>query len=142
MNKIAELKFESGNITEIVDFKKNFGDLMYITHKKSYVYEGDEGNRTQEHDGFEMIVLSSVNGKTYKVKFDDTELDFSNLKMQEVVELKNPVVTQYVESGAKSQGIAVSIKAEGLITSTAPKTNISDNKPTSQPTPQQKPNNK
>jgi len=142
MEKKAELKFTKNDVTEMIDFERNFGDLLYIAHKEIYVYEGEEDQRTQEHSGFEMLVLSSVNGKPYKIKFDDISLDFTKLVSQEIVVLKKPVVRQYIESGAKSRGIAVSISAQGLIVPTGTRTNNTNNRPNPQVNQQEKSDNK
>ena len=117
MEKLNGLKFTGGNITDFIDFEKSFGNLLYIGHEPVFKFEGDgtERVRTDEVIGYEMIVASDKSQKTYKVKFDDAEVDLSGLVMEEIVELEGVKVVMYNGTSRTRQGIEVSISASGIV---------------------------
>jgi len=125
--RLSELKFHKGDITDFIDVKKSFGDLMYMAHSTVYYYDEDEGIQTEKVTGHEMIVLSEVAEKTYTVKFNDPKVDLTSMDhstpMQEVVEFEGLKVTLYIDTRQTNQGATVSIEATGIVIPTLPDAN-------------------
>jgi hypothetical protein len=121
MKKLNELKFAKGDITDVFDFEKSLGDLMYVFHDAVYKFDEESEKMTDEIEGYEMTVMSEVTDKQYKIKFDDPMLDFSTLTKGEIVKLKNPVTKIYNDSTGSTQGTTISVSAKGLLDQVASK---------------------
>lgn len=114
---LVALKFPGGNVTDVIDFEKTLGNLMYLSHTPVFVYEeGANGRneRTDEITGYEMIVVSTKTKKQYKINFDRPDVDFKGIRIRNVITLDIERVGFYQDGGATTQGSTISIKAFGV----------------------------
>lgn|GEM_PF-3635532 len=112
MEQLLNLKFKGGDVTELVDLVKTLGKLFYLGYEPILRFDEEKQETTDEVVGYEMIVVSEITKKPYKIKFDQLDMDFSMLSARDEVQLINPVVRFYQDSGALTQGSTISISAE------------------------------
>lgn len=114
MEKLLNLKFKGGDITKITDLEKTFGKFYYLGSEPLYYYDEENQQQTDELVGYDMLVLSEQTKKPYKVKFNQINVDFTQLKSRDIVELIEPTIRLYHDGGALTNGATLSISAVGV----------------------------
>ncbi|WDA68480.1 DUF961 family protein [Lactococcus lactis] len=114
--QIPELRTGNGDVTNIMDFDKTFGELLFINSVPEYFRNPVTNQTTNEVTHYAVTVRSEKKNEIYSVKVLDLESKVKDLPPFTKLKLKDPEARLFRDnSQAENVRVSISMSAQDLI---------------------------
>lgn len=114
--QIPELRTGSGDVSELMDFEKTFGDLLFINSVPKYFRNPVTNQETDEVTEYVVTARSEKKNEIYSVKVLNLESKVKDLPPFTKLKFKDPEARLFRDnSQAENVRVSISMSAQDLI---------------------------